>query len=510
MEPSADETARAAEEAELSMLRAAAEALAVMAAEGFASMLARGVSLGASLKRPAAEHGRRMAEAAHRDARRSMTAHAVESASKLGTDAGRAAKAASGPVRTISGELLRSMADSASNMADSARRAYLREASRAAAEARSGAKTQPDAVRDAVSRLAERGIDCASHVRRDGVRVNVPADVGVRRIVEGRCASEMNDRTIALVREAGQNLVDVPAHRGSRPSHARWQGRTYRLEGADAERPNFFEACRVGDPVNGLGGYGCRHTVEIHTDDFKPSPPASDEQVEREYRVTQQQRRLERDIRKLKRAKQVLEECGLDSHTENVRIRAKQAQLRALVRENGDLVKRERHRERAYSRARAGNLTPYEVRRVGEETAMAAAKAEELRRYNENMERARKALRERVASGNMGVLVGKQNKHVVGSKEFRQHVEACMKKGYPSPSFLTIGLEEVEELIRRYAGTGKPIIAESGGWSGRERCTASDTIGIVVLKDGTHVPTSGFIIHYSKKGTHIVPRRVKR
>ena len=507
MEPSADETARAAEEAELSMLRAAAEALAVMAAEGFASMLARGVSLGASLKRPAAEHGRRMAEAAHRDARRSMTAHAVESASKLGTDAGRAAKAASGPVRTISGELLRSMADSASNMADSARRAYLREASRAAAEARSGAKTQPDAVRDAVSRLAERGIDCASHVRRDGVRVNVPADVGVRRIVEGRCASEMNDRTIALVRESGQNLVDVPAHRGSRPSHARWQGMTYRLEGADAERPNFFEACRVGDPVNGLGGYGCRHTVEIHTDDFEPSPPASDEQVEREYRVTQQQRRLERDMRKLRRAKQVLEECGLDSHTENVRIRAKQAQLRALVRENGDLVKRERHRERAYSRARAGNLTPYEVRRVGEETAIAAAKAEELRRLDENMRRAKRALRERVDAGNIGILEGKQNKHVVGSKEFRQHVETCMKKGYPSPSYLTISTEEADELVRKHSGTGEPALDGNGLWNGREKCTSPGIIGVVVTKGGKHIPTNGFTIHYSKKGTHIVPRR---
>ncbi len=142
--------------------------------------------------------------------------------------------------------------------------------------------------------------------------------------------------------------------------------------------PSLFEARLAGDR-KGPGGCGCRHAVEMRADGFGPAPTAPDEQVGRERRATQEQGRLERDMRKLRRAKQVLEECGSDSHPENVRIRAKQAQLRALVRENGDLVKRERHRERVYSKARAGNLTPYEVRRVGEETARTAAKAEAIR-----------------------------------------------------------------------------------------------------------------------------------
>ncbi len=491
------------------MLRAAALAVASLAADGFSQMLARGASLAAGLRRPAAEHGSRMAEAASASISLALSADAAEAASDAGADSGAAARRARDSAMRAAGDLRPKIRDAARYMAEDARRAYLREANRAAVEARSGAKTQPQAVRDAVSRLAERGLDCMSHTRRDGTVVRVPVDVGIRRMVEGRCAEEMTEQAIRITRETGGNLVDVPAHRGARPSHAAWHGRTYRLEGSDAEHPNYYEACRVGDPVDGLGGYGCRHAVRVHADGFEPEPPVPMDQAEREYAATQKQRSLERDIRRLKRAKLLLEECGLDARPENVRIRAKQAELRAHVAANGGFLKRETHRERAYSNGRAGSLTHREARRVTEETRKAAAEAERRRRLSEGIARARSELRGRVSAGSIGVLAGKQNKHVVGSKEFERKVESCMKRGYKSPSYLTISVEEAERLVRRHAGTGEPALDGKGMWNGKEKCVSSGIIGMVVTKGGEHVPTAGFTIHYSKNGVHIVPRRVE-
>ena len=146
--------------------------------------------------------------------------------------------------------------------------------------------------------------------------------------------------------------------------------------------PSLFEARLAGDR-KGPGGCGCRHAVEMRADGFGPAPTAPDEQVGRERRATQEQGRLERDMRKLRRAKQVLEECGSDSHPENVRIRAKQAQLRALVRENGDLVKRERHRDRVYSKARVAERQAAMRRYVREANARSATgEAVLTRRYD--------------------------------------------------------------------------------------------------------------------------------
>ncbi|WP_370453772.1 polymorphic toxin type 50 domain-containing protein [Gordonibacter sp. Marseille-P4307] len=79
--------------------------------------------------------------------------------------------------------------------------------------------------------------------------------------------------------------------------------------------------------------------------------------------------------------------------------------------------------------------------------------------------------------------------------------------GADSPSYLTISAEETDELVRKHSGTGEPALDGNGLWNGREKCTLSGRIGVVVTKGGKHMPTNGFTIHYSKKGAHIVSRR---
>ncbi|MBQ6472321.1 MAG: hypothetical protein IJJ33_10080 [Victivallales bacterium] len=87
----------------------------------------------------------------------------------------------------------------------------------------------------------------------------------------------------------------------------------------------------------------------------------------------------------------------------------------------------------------------------------------------------------------------KQEKHIPGSHYY-----------IPGKSILTISLQEAQELINQYAGTGKFI---DSGYT-RERVDFRKSIGIhVVLQTGEQITTTIGIIHYSQKGTHLVPAK---
>ncbi|WP_255882661.1 polymorphic toxin type 50 domain-containing protein [Ruminococcus sp. zg-921] len=68
--------------------------------------------------------------------------------------------------------------------------------------------------------------------------------------------------------------------------------------------------------------------------------------------------------------------------------------------------------------------------------------------------------------------------------------------------------EEAQELVNAYAGTGALIRTKSRKWSKQEVVTSNDVIGydvndLTVIETATKI----FKIHYSNKGTHIVPKR---
>jgi proteasome lid subunit RPN8/RPN11 len=70
-------------------------------------------------------------------------------------------------------------------------------------------------------------------------------------------------------------------------------------------------------------------------------------------RAVSKQRRLESGIRADKREKEALEALGLDSSDASRRLRAKQKQLRGHIKEHPGILRRERHRESIYAKARA-------------------------------------------------------------------------------------------------------------------------------------------------------------
>jgi SPP1 gp7 family putative phage head morphogenesis protein len=97
---------------------------------------------------------------------------------------------------------------------------------------------------------------------------------------------------------------------------------------------------------------------------------------------------------------------------------------------------------------------------------------------------------------NLKVNKDSQGKHIEGSKTFK----AGLNK-----SEITISIDEVQELVNKYAGTGK--IEKANGKVRVETVASNKFVGIVKGNKikGKGKRTRKFKIHYSKNGTHIVP-----
>ena len=107
-------------------------------------------------------------------------------------------------------------------------------------------------------------------------------------------------------------------------------------------------------------------------------------------------------------------------------------------------------------------------------------------------------IQERIKSGKTAtkVLEGKQGKHIPGHSNYT-----------PGRSYLTIEMPQVQEIVDKYAGSGRLIRDASGKWTHKEIITTDTPLGVHVGLDGVETPTKSAIIHYSKNGTHIVPRK---
>lgn len=96
---------------------------------------------------------------------------------------------------------------------------------------------------------------------------------------------------------------------------------------------------------------------------------------------------------------------------------------------------------------------------------------------------------------NKTIHKGRQEKHI---KEAHNYIEGR--------SYITISIEQAQQLVNQYAGTGRIQRTRAMRFDNKESCKADRIIGVAV-SNGIEYPTSSFKIHYSKAGTHIVPIR---
>lgn len=106
---------------------------------------------------------------------------------------------------------------------------------------------------------------------------------------------------------------------------------------------------------------------------------------------------------------------------------------------------------------------------------------------------------EAIKNGNINLKLReqKQKEHIYGTLEYNKAL-----KNDKDPSILT---EDANKLIKKYAGKGQ-LLFSKGKWTQTERFYHNKIIGIYVNKQkGRRYYTKHGRIHYSNKGTHIVP-----
>lgn len=215
-----------------------------------------------------------------------------------------------------------------------------------------GAMGYEQAVRRATLELADKGIRTVDY--KSGVSSDV--DVAVRRHVMTQIKQAGARRTMALCEELGVELVEVSYTAHPRPSHRKWEGHIYRIVDTRDDYPDFWEGTGyqgLRGPYTALGdqllGVNCKHDFSPYEDFLDPmwdDDPYDDEEKQRRYDLSQEQRSLERGVRKAKREAHLLEVAGVPNVRERAKIGNYQRQLRELVSENPDVLQREYARER--------------------------------------------------------------------------------------------------------------------------------------------------------------------
>lgn len=186
--------------------------------------------------------------------------------------------------------------------AECGKSAYIDVVNKAYIETATGIKDYNTAIRQAVNTLAQNGLTTVTYYRRDGTAIKYPVDAAVRRNIMTSIGQTTAKMQMARADEWGNNYMEVTSHAGARPSHAEWQGQVYMIHGSSDEYKNLYDATGYGTG-DGLCGWNCRHNLYpfIPGVSVRGSFPIDEAQNQREYALTQRQRRLEREVRQLRR-----------------------------------------------------------------------------------------------------------------------------------------------------------------------------------------------------------------
>jgi hypothetical protein len=219
--------------------------------------------------------------------------------------------------------------------ANTASKQFERALDRAWTQINTGGFDYNTAIKNAVKDLAEQGIGSIEY---PSGRID-SLEVAVRRaVVTGANQTALKTQEV-LADELEIDLVEVTAHGGARPEHAKWQGKVFSRKGRvtidGVTYEDLEKATRYGHG-DGLGGWNCRHT-------FHPYVPGtsrswSDKELKdldkkkveyngekyTEYEASQIQRKIERDIRKQKRTVAAIEAAGGDASEERKKLRESQ------------------------------------------------------------------------------------------------------------------------------------------------------------------------------------------
>lgn len=182
--------------------------------------------------------------------------------------------------------------------------AYQREMDLALLKVATGMFSYDQAVNDCVHRLAQSGLRSVNYESGRTYQLDTAVRMSVRTGLS-QLAGKIMESNLA---QTGHDLVITSQHMGSRPDHAPWQNKVFSYSGKNKKYPDFFKETGYGTAI-GLKGVNCTHDfypfwegASIIPEDIKePDSVIVNGKEYNYYQATQQQRKMERDIRATKR-----------------------------------------------------------------------------------------------------------------------------------------------------------------------------------------------------------------
>lgn len=322
----------------------------------------------------------------------------------------------------------------------------------------------------------------------EGLRITYPngyrrrLDSAIRQNVLDGIRSLNNDVLWQIGEEYGADGVELSAHALCAEDHLLYQGKQFSKEAFLALQD------RLPRP---FGMWNCKHS--IHPILLGISEPAytdeelaeykrnSEEKIEingvtrTRYEWTQQQRRIEAAVRTQKDVAIAAQASG------DMKLRrTAQERINALYG-SYDIISEKAGIETAYDRVFVPGFKPLSEKQL--KKIVEDDKIESIKKHIKS------------EAVNKNINPEKQNRHVRESDSYKE-----------GRSYIFGGIEEAQELVSKYHGTGEPQFTVAGKWKNKELVKVDFDMGVDVDEDTRmETTTNRFVIHYSKTGAHVVP-----
>ena len=209
---------------------------------------------------------------------------------------------------------LGTMQNLVSTTATQTQTAFIQTCDRIYMQVSSGAFSYQEAIMNALRALADTGTEVVYPTKHKD-----RMDVAVRRCVLTGVSQTAAAVSLRQAEDAGCYLMEITAHSGARPDHAKWQGQLVSLTGKDVGKTidglKVWSLSRIGyGSGEGFKGWNCRHNWHAYYPGFS-TPNYTPEELKKldepcisyngklytEYEVSQMQRAQERRVRAWKR-----------------------------------------------------------------------------------------------------------------------------------------------------------------------------------------------------------------
>lgn len=346
-------------------------------------------------------------------------------------------------------------------------------------------------------------------------------DVAVRRSVLTGVGQTCRQLSEINALDMGCDLMEITAHSGARPSHAEWQGQIVSLSG----RKGYLSKADIGYGTgDGFGGWNCRHdwypffegiSKRAYTDEnlraLNEKNIEYDGKKYSEYEISQSQRKMERDIRQLKReaiaadtgiknadSEELSKQFAEDFTKTSVKLKEKERKLKDFLNETGQLPDSSRVWANGFDKS------------ISQKAVWANKKSPiSLTKFlkESNINDRDKQFKEYLKLGRINTTIesSQQQKHQLTPSWKNQVKQAMNSNGKLSPKSRLDKNIDPQKFVDKYSGTGNLDFPKSGNCV-HEYITFPQEIGVTFdKKTGKYVRTNVIQIKYTSNGVHIFP-----